>query len=157
MKGARNLDFEQLSAVVGSYQELNFAKGAVELPLCCAQAGDADGRGQEYWHSLPDLSQPGSDPRKDFWERRAKCYQLVFSSLSSFEDRIAKGGEEAERVRVHAYELAFASTDEIFHCQLYEWLIGRGLADELLDVRYVLPICLLLRVLTLHLDASDIS
>jgi nuclear pore complex protein Nup155 len=38
-------------------------------------------------------------------------------------------------VRSHAYELAFASEDEMFHSTLYDWLIEKGLADELLEVR----------------------
>ncbi|KAI0033421.1 nucleoporin [Vararia minispora EC-137] len=135
MKGARILDFDQLREVVGDYQQLDFAKGAIELPLHCAQAGDADGRGLEYWHSVPDSSLTDSDPRKEFWERRARCYDLVLDSLDVFEQKTAKGGQDAERARAHAYELAFVSMDEMFHCRLYEWLIGRRLADELLEMR----------------------
>ena len=41
---------------------------------------------------------------------------------------------DPETVRSHAFELAFASEDEMFHSTLYDWLIGRGLADDLLDV-----------------------
>ena len=42
--------------------------------------------------------------------------------------------DDPETVRGHAYELTFASEDEMFHSTLYEWLIGRGMADELLEV-----------------------
>lgn len=42
--------------------------------------------------------------------------------------------EGAEAVRTHAYELAFSSDDELFHSTLYDWLISKGLADELLEV-----------------------
>lgn len=135
MKGARILDTDQLREVIGDYQQLDFAKGAIELPLHCAQARDVDGQGQEYWHSVADPSAPSSDVRKEFWDWRAKCYDLVLDSLEAFEQKGTKG-EEAERVRVHAYELAFASADEIFHSRLYDWLIARGLADELLEVRW---------------------
>jgi nuclear pore complex protein Nup155 len=134
MKGARILDIDQLREVVGDYQQLDFAKGAIELPLHCAQARDVDGQGQEYWHTVADPSAPSNDPRKEFWDWRAKCYDLVLDSLETFDKKSTKG-EEAERVRVHAYELAFASADEIFHSRLYDWLISRGLADELLEVR----------------------
>ena len=75
------------------------------------------------------------------WERRRHCYELVLDSLSVFEERCIPGEqahspvEEPETVRGHAYELAFASEDEMFHSTLYDWLISRGMADELLEVR----------------------
>lgn len=42
--------------------------------------------------------------------------------------------DDPEAVRSHAYELAFASDDEMFQSTLYDWLIERGLADDLLEV-----------------------
>lgn len=45
--------------------------------------------------------------------------------------------DDLEAVRTHAYALAFASEDEMFHSTLYDWLIQRGLADELLEMRPV--------------------
>lgn len=45
--------------------------------------------------------------------------------------------DDPETVRSHAYELAFASEDEMFHSTLYDWLIGRNLADDLLEVSFV--------------------
>jgi len=146
MKGARIVEFDKLREVIGDYQQLDFAKGAIELPLYCAEALDADGLGKEYWQTVPPESSkvldrqgrsnyaPG-DPRRPAWERRAQCYDLVLDSLETFEKKAAGGDDAAERVRAHAYEIAFASTDEIFHSRLYEWLISRGLADELLGVR----------------------
>ncbi|TFY73690.1 hypothetical protein EWM64_g10322, partial [Hericium alpestre] len=157
MKGARILDFDKLREVIGDYQQLNYAQGAVELPLYCAEALDPDRLGVEFWYKnpslpWPDASAPASnaassapstsavaltsvDSRREFWEKRAKCYSLVLNSLETLETKALKGGDEAERVRSHAYELAFASSDEMFHCRLYEWLISRGLADELLEMR----------------------
>jgi nuclear pore complex protein Nup155 len=44
------------------------------------------------------------------------------------------GLDDLETVRSHAYELAFASEDEMFHSTMYDWLIDRQLADELLGV-----------------------
>ncbi len=142
MKGARIMEFDKLREVIGDYQQLDFAKGAVELALYCAEALDADGLGKEYWQMVPpELNGQGrsdnapGDPRRPSWERRARCYGLVLDSLETFENKAASGDDAAERVRAHGYELAFASTDEIFHSRLYEWLISRGLADELLEVR----------------------
>ncbi|KAH9175438.1 nucleoporin [Lactarius sanguifluus] len=147
MKGARIMEFDKLREIIGDYQQLDFAKGAIELPLHCADALDSDGIGKEYWQTVPTpgplnpLGGQGSgtnatsDPRRTAWEQRSNCYDLILDSLEAFENKLAAGGDAAERVRAHAYELAFASTDEIFHSRLYEWLISRGLADELLEMR----------------------
>ncbi|KAI0757109.1 nucleoporin [Daedaleopsis nitida] len=137
MKGARNLEFDKLREICGDYQQLSYAKGAVELPLYCASVFDSDSQGQEYWVA----GCPADDSRAQSWERRRHCYELVLDSLSVFEERCAFGKQgpgqvdDPETVRGHAYELAFASEDEIFHSTLYEWLIGRGMADELLEMR----------------------
>jgi nuclear pore complex protein Nup155 len=136
------MEFDKLREVIGDYQQLDFAKGAIELPLHCADALDSDGLGKEYWQmvSFPDPSgstNTPNDPRIPVWQRRAHCYDLILDSLEAFEKKATSGagGDAAEQVRAHAYELAFASADEIFHSRLYEWLISRGLADELLEVR----------------------
>lgn len=111
----------------------------MELPLRCAQTVDPDSVGREYWH---EGSTDASDPRAKFWELRKKCYDLVLQSLQHFEDKSAGSSEapgtgqtdDPEVARSHAYELAFSSEDELFHSTLYDWLISRGLADELLEV-----------------------
>jgi nuclear pore complex protein Nup155 len=163
MKGARIMEFDKLREVIGDYQQLDFAKGAIELALYCAEVLDADGLGKEYWQAvLPELDRQGrninasDDPRKLSWERRARCYDLVLDSLETFENKAASGDDTAERVRAHAYEISFASTDEIFHSRLYEWLISRGLADELLEVRKAISTGPLTRKLHLNVDASII-
>lgn len=119
---------------------LTFLQGAIELPLYCAQVYDADGQGHEYWAA--GMSE--NDPRAEFWQKRANCYDLVLDSLTVFEDRVtaakqpgAAGLDDSAAVRTHAYELAFQAEDEMFHSTLYDWLIQRGLADELLEMRPV--------------------
>lgn len=113
--------------------------GAVDLPLHCAQAQDSEGKGLEYWRA----GSPANDFRSELYQRRIHCYELVLDSLSVFETRCtevatvgstAAPSEDAEAVRNLAFELAFASDDEMFHSTLYDWVIARGLADELLDV-----------------------
>ncbi|KAL4242212.1 non-repetitive/WGA-negative nucleoporin family protein [Abortiporus biennis] len=140
IKGARILEFEKLREICGDYQHLNYAKGAVELPLYCAQVYDTDHQGQDYWFA----GCPSNDSRAELWKQRSNCYDLVLDSLLVFEERCSKAahseggslpGEDPDSVRSHAYELAFASADEMWHSTLYDWLIQKGLADELLEMR----------------------
>ncbi len=44
--------------------------------------------------------------------------------------------DDPDVVRTHAYEYALASPDETFHSTLYDWLIERGMADDLLEVGF---------------------
>jgi nuclear pore complex protein Nup155 len=84
---------------------------------------------------------PGdADPRKPFYERRWACYRLCVDSLSTFDDQLAdaiKKGEpglEQDAARTRAYQLAFESQDQAFHSFFYDWLIERGMTEELLEV-----------------------
>ena len=119
--------------------------GAVILPLSCADAQDLDNNALECWHA----GAASNDSRQEQLQRRLRCYDLVLDSLTAFEGKCSQTQASAtagipalddpETVRSHAYELAFASEDEMFHSTLYDWLIGRNLADDLLEVSYVTP------------------
>ncbi|KAJ8580471.1 nucleoporin-domain-containing protein, partial [Rhizopogon salebrosus TDB-379] len=139
-KGARMLDFDKMREVCGEYQQLGYAKGAVELlTLSCAQALDSNNAGLEYWYAVC----PPNDTRKEYYGKRLKCYDLVLHSLSVFEEKASQSAsaqvsntiDDPEAIRSHAYDHAFSNEDEIFHSALYDWLIDRGLADELLAMR----------------------
>ncbi|KAF5355937.1 hypothetical protein D9756_004133 [Leucocoprinus leucothites] len=138
-KGSRIIGFEKLREIIGDYQQLDYANGAILLPLICAHVFDPDNIGLEYWYA----GSPASDPRQEQANLRTQCYDLVMDSLSVFEEKCGvkkqsqalPGLHDPETVRSHAYELAFASEDEMFHSVLYDWLIGRGLADDLLEMR----------------------
>ncbi|KAG7099133.1 hypothetical protein E1B28_001005 [Marasmius oreades] len=128
-KGARILDLEKLREITGDFQLLKFAQGAVELPLICAKVFDQDGVGFDYWQSGSTMD----DQRRAAFERRLHCYELVLDSLAVFEQ--TDSSPELEAVKAQAYNLSFASDDPMFHSTLYEWLIGRQLADDLLEIR----------------------
>lgn len=94
---------------------------------------DPDNVGLEYWLS----GCPPHDEHAKILKKRTDCYQLVLRSLNSFEDKASCAqtlNEDLDTIRNHAYTLAFSSDDELFHSTLYDWLIDRGLADELLAV-----------------------
>jgi nuclear pore complex protein Nup155 len=108
--------------------------GAIELPLDCASMVDPDNLGAEAWST----GQPSNEHAKSLAELRLRYYDLVMDSLSVFEEKCSMESgsvSDAEVTRSHAYELAFASEDQMFHCALYTWLIQRGLADDLLAVQ----------------------
>lgn len=99
--------------------------------------------GLDYWRTVSATN----DPRAELAEKRSRCYGLVLDSLTFFEQRPTDSNTRAtddvamigdpESVRSHAYELAFSSEDEMFHSTLYDWLINRNLADDLLEVSNV--------------------
>lgn len=113
--------------------------GSVFLPLRCAQEFDPLNEGRDYW--LQGSVKGDSDCRKQFYDKRQACYQICVDSLSVFDnqsdDAIQKGRsmDEAEAARTRAYQLAFESQDQIFHSFFYDWLISRGMTEELLQVR----------------------
>ncbi|KAF5385502.1 hypothetical protein D9757_005350 [Collybiopsis confluens] len=139
IKGARILDLEKLREICGDFQLLSYAKGAVELPLVCARVFDRDNMGLDYWRE----NSSSDGPSRLAFERRRQCYELILDSLSTFEcqievpssAKISLSLEEMESIKTHAYELCFSSDDEMFHSVLYDWLIDRQLADDLLELR----------------------
>ncbi|KAJ4486039.1 nucleoporin, partial [Lentinula aciculospora] len=138
-KGVRILDLEKLREICGDFQLLNYAKGAIDLPLVCAPVFDPDNIGLDYWRSGAN----SDGPSRTAFERRLQCYELILDSLSVFEQRTDDPNsvktplatEEYEAVKDHAYKLSFSSNDEMFHSTLYDWLISRQLADDLLELR----------------------
>lgn len=132
MKAVRAIDFEKLREICGDYQHLSYAKGVIELPLQWAAITDEDNVGLDSWVN----NTPLEGPRAGAIDKRCKCYDLVLHSLTVFEDLCAKnvGRTDYEDVRNHAYQLAFASEDPMFHSQLYDWMVERGMTDTLLEV-----------------------
>ena len=133
------MNLEKLEDIVSEYRRLHYAKGAVELPLRCAQEWDADKSGQAHWLD----GCPPQDPRTTAYSLRQQCYDLVLECLQGFDDLVAaaKGPSgsdivvnDSEAVADAAYQTALRSKDAIFHSTLYDWLVERGSADELLDV-----------------------
>jgi hypothetical protein len=115
-----------------------FSLGAIELPLVCARVFDKDNYGLNYWQSG---ATGGDDVHHNCYEQRMRCYELILDSLSVFEGQGSQPtqsstlpSDDLDAVRSHAYELAFSSDDVMFHSVLYDWLIGRQLADDLLEV-----------------------
>ncbi|KAF8587314.1 nucleoporin [Ramaria rubella] len=137
--GARIMELQSLHSIVEDYRRCSYATGAVFLPLRCAQEFDPTNEGREYW--LLGCPPGDTDPRKPLYERRWACYQICVDSLSTFDDHLAeilkKGelGQDQDAARIRAYQLAFESQDQAFHSFFYDWLISRGMTEELLEYR----------------------
>ena len=139
-KGCKNITFEKLQDIVTEYRRLRYARGSVELPLRCAQEWDPEKLGRDYWLA----GCPPDDRRREAFERRVQCYDLALGSLHAFDEAVdtARGSngmdvvvDDSVQVSQTAYKMAFGSSDVVFHSALYDWLIQRGSADELLEVR----------------------
>ncbi|KAI5123612.1 hypothetical protein M0805_003428 [Coniferiporia weirii] len=132
-RAARVIEFEKLREICGDYQHLNYAKGAVELPIQCAAVVDSDNVGLSFWMA----GCPADDPRSNVLAKRERCYDLILHSLSIFDDQCAKNPtrQDFEDVRNHAYDAAFSSEDPVFHSHLYEWMIQKSMTDALLEIR----------------------
>lgn len=107
---------------------------------------DANNVAFDVWYS----GSATTEENKAICELRHGCYDLVLDSLQVFEEKHAASADsrDQEAVRTHAFELAFASDDEIFHSALYDWFIERGMVDDLLEVGTAvrnlnsLPLCI---------------
>ncbi|KAH8120271.1 nucleoporin [Phellopilus nigrolimitatus] len=132
-RAARVIDFEKLREICGDYQHLNYAKGAIELPLQCAVVVDDDNIGLSYWAT----GCTAGDQRAVLLVKRKQCYDLILHSLSVFDEQCTKNTtrQDFEDVRNHSYDLAFQSEDPIFHSYLYEWMVQQGMTDALLEIR----------------------
>jgi nuclear pore complex protein Nup155 len=85
-----------------------------------------------------------NDGRAEYYERRLRCYDLAIDSLAVFEERstkpmslasgVGENSDNPDAVCSYAYQLALGTEDEMFHASFYDWLISKGLADQLLEV-----------------------
>ena len=91
-----------------------------------------NGIGLEYWLS----GCPEGDPRHDIYDKRLQCYDLVLDSLSVFngENKLSDSSQNQDARDIH--DLIFNADDPIFHSHLYDWFIGQGMINILLEVTH---------------------
>lgn len=140
-KASSHLSSTKLQEVVSEYNSVNFQTGSIDLCLACANAWDPEERGLSWWRD----GQPKNDSRTASWEPRNFCYERVLESLQSADDLLDRATEsggkgtvspdEADSIRSNAYSRALASEDDALHFKLYDWLMARGLTDQLLEIQ----------------------
>ncbi|CAN8101920.1 unnamed protein product [Discula destructiva] len=134
---ASSLTFTNLQGAVQRYVQLQYYAGAIQLCLRVAREKD---RGNSALGWVKD-DKPVNDPREAAFLERQRCYEMVHDVLMDLD---AVAGQEPDMVdgrptlmatkRMEAYQVVNGADDEVFHYDLYDWYIARGLTDRLLSV-----------------------
>ncbi|KAH6611998.1 Non-repetitive/WGA-negative nucleoporin C-terminal-domain-containing protein [Boeremia exigua] len=138
---AKSLTFDNLASTIDQYIRLEFYAGAIRLSLKVAQEWD---RGNKALSWIRDRDDPNVDPndvRKDFYEKRAACYDLVLRVVEAVDQAYNRQGPVADGVvsqvtrrKFEAYEQINNSDDEVFQNYLYDWYMQKGWAERLLEI-----------------------
>ncbi|CAG79049.1 YALI0E02706p [Yarrowia lipolytica CLIB122] len=132
-KTAGSLSIDSLSESIDLYCEQGYYTGAIQVALSVAQEMDRANVAAAY--ILDDM--PEGDVRQETYEKRVKVYSMVFGVL----ERVVEDSPVNSPVPNEAYDIALASTDEVFQYCFYDWFIETGNSARLLDLDtpYILP------------------
>jgi len=107
------------------------------LALHVAQEGDRANRALSW---LRDDC-PEADPRKEAFDKRKHCYDLVFATITSVDQSAQQYPEQIDgqftvpaKRKAEAYDVVNNSEDEVFQNTLFDWYIEHGWSDRLLDI-----------------------
>ncbi|KDN50361.1 nucleoporin-domain-containing protein [Tilletiaria anomala UBC 951] len=144
LRAAAQLPFDKLKAACTDFAAMQFAQGAIQLPLRCAALWDSKNLAISYYAA----QQQGSDEARKAYHLRSHCYSLVLESLAKFDDALNeavnqreknaatdRAYEETDALRTGAYALAEESEDPLFHAALYDSLLQRRMTEQLLAMR----------------------
>ncbi|EON68234.1 hypothetical protein W97_07492 [Coniosporium apollinis CBS 100218] len=136
-KVAASLSMRNLQDAVNAYISMAFYAGAIRLALQVAQQRD---RGNRALSWLND-GRPEQDPRKEAYESRARCYDLICAVINKVDEASQQAPPDADgqysavaRRRDEAYEQINSSEDEVFHTYLYDWYLHQEKFDRLLEI-----------------------
>ncbi|KAG5366577.1 putative nucleoporin [Yarrowia sp. B02] len=132
-KTAGSLSVDSLSESIDLYCEQGYYTGAIQVALSVAQEMDRANVAAAYM--LDDM--PEGDVRQGTYEKRVKVYSMVFGVL----ERVVEDSPANSAAPNEAYDIALASTDEVFQYCFYDWFIETGNSARLLDLDtpYILP------------------
>lgn len=115
--------------------------GAIKLCLKVAQEWD---RGNQALSWIRDKNDPSVDPndvRKESFDKRTACYDLVLRVIEAVDEAYNKQGPVPDDVvslvtrrKFEAYEQINNSDDEVFQNYLYDWYMRQGWAERLLEI-----------------------
>lgn len=88
-----------------------------------------------------DPSTDSNDVRRDFYEKRTACYDLVLKVIEAVDQAYNNQGpvpdgvvSQVTRRKFEAYEQINNSDDEVFQNYLYDWYMRKGWAERLLEI-----------------------
>ncbi|CAA9961837.1 hypothetical protein PTMSG1_05214 [Pyrenophora teres f. maculata] len=138
---AKSLSYENLSATVNQYIQLEFYAGAIRLALKVAHEWDRGNKALSWVRDNRDHSGDSNDARRQFYEKRASCYTLVCKVIEAVDHAYNTQGPVPDGVisavtrRKHeAYEQINNSEDEVFQNYLYDWYMENGWSERLLEI-----------------------
>ena len=136
-KVAGSLNMEHLQWAVQQYVQMAFYAGAIELCLVVANEKDRARRALGW---LKD-GMVDNDPRREAFEARKGCYDLIFATIEALDEQTSKAPETmdgqytvAARRRNEAYDVVNSSEDAVFQTCLYDWYVSISQSDRLLDI-----------------------
>lgn len=111
--------------------------GAVQLALDVAHESDRANRALSW---IRDGS-PADDPRQAAFETRKRCYDLIHAVIQAVDTSSQQSPDQIDghltvtaKRRVEAYDVINNSDDEVFQNNLYDWYMGQGWSDRLLEI-----------------------
>ncbi|KAL9087041.1 MAG: hypothetical protein Q9165_006869 [Trypethelium subeluteriae] len=129
---------EQLQSTVEQYIQLEFFAGAIQLCLDVAKASDPGNRAMAWI----EQGSPEMDGKKEFFESRRKCYELIHRVIQAVDQASANDPGYVDgqftavgRRKSEAYDVIDASQDEVFQTNLYDWYLSQGWSERLLEIR----------------------
>ncbi|KAF2098698.1 nuclear pore complex protein [Rhizodiscina lignyota] len=136
-KVAGSLRMEVLRQGIEAYVKMQFWAGSIELVLEVAKQVDRANRAGSW---VKDGS-PTDDPRKELYEQRKACYDLIHNIITEVDKATSAQNipdtqlSIAQRRRSEAYSIIDNSSDELFQMNLYDWYLAQGWPDRLLEIK----------------------
>lgn len=156
---ADELSLENLRTTVEQYTDMQFYAGAIQLALKVAQESD---RGNKALAWMND-GKPERDERREFFEKRRRCYELVHNVLQTVDQVASQQPETIDgrisavaRRRNEAYAVVNESDDEVFQNDLYDWFLSQGWIDRLLAVQSTYVVKYLERLSSTSVEHADL-
>lgn len=151
-QASESLTLENIENSIDIMLSLDFFTGAVEFLLKLAKRlyGLPNGQSNTLFSTSTDNT--ANDITKRINEnkrRRIQLYDLIFKILTKLDVKAIQVTETHNQLLINnfielrdaTYDTCFASTDQAFHYEFYQWFINQGCSDRLLTVEtpYVLP------------------
>jgi nuclear pore complex protein Nup155 len=115
--------------------------GAINLALNVAQEWDRGNRSLSWVKERNDPSADPNDVRREYFEKRASCYDLVLRVIDAVDLAYNSQGPVPDGVvsqianrKFQAYEQINNSDDEVFQNFLYDWYMQQGWDERLLEI-----------------------